>query len=495
MLRTHARTLLRSTAAYSLPAFVGPLFTIILTPIYTRILLQDDFGVLALVRTLGMILSVVGTLGLSTALGALLHDQPNEQLQDRLISAAIWLGGSCSALLALGAIAGAAPLAQFWLGDTRLAPATALYLANLPFGAIYALHLAALRLRNELWRTNILGVMHVLLLAIFNLLFVVWLRVGVLGALGAEMLTLVCLSVLAIVLRPRYILAAPMALLHGWKLSPAARALLLAGLPLVPSGLAVWALASIDRPLLLQMGVSRDQIGIYEVANKLATMLTLVSIPFQTAWMPFALSIRQSPNALRVYARTLTYYVAGMLGMALGLSLFAHEALLLFGSYRYLDAQGYIWLLAYTAPIQGSYGIIITGLYLARKTPHMAWTAALGAAINIALNLALVPWLGVLGAAIATPLGYLCGPVAAYVVAQRAYPAPYELGRIMAALAAQAVLLTLGLPFSAETSPSTLALRGLLLLAYPVALLAFGVIARAEFMLAWGWVRRRIGSR
>lgn len=495
MLGANLRTLVRSTAAYSINTLIGPLFTIVLTPIYIRVLTQSDLGTVALARTLGMIMSVFGTLGLATAMGVLLHDQRDDEAQVRMLSTAIWLGAGFSGLLALAGVLWAGPVAQVWFGDARLGPVVALYLINLPFGALYALCVAALRLRQEAWRASMLGIAQVVLLAVFSLALVVWLRMGVAGVLGAEVLVYVCLSLLCMAVAPRYLLALPRALWHRWRPLPLARLLLLTGLPLVPSGLAVWALGYVDRPILQQMGIGLAAIGVYDVANKLASMLALVSVPFQAAWTPFALAIQHQPEAPRVYARILTYYVVGMLGVVLAIGLFAREILLVFATPAYLEANRFVWLLAYAAPIQGSAIILAIGLYLSKRTAHLAWTAAVGAAVNIMLNLLLVPHLGVLGAAIATPLGYLCGPVATYVVAQRARPMPYDLPRLALALGTQLALVLVGLQWSAATTPLTIGVRALLLLAYPLLLIAFGVISRAELARAWAWLRRRMAAR
>ena len=486
---------MRSTAAYSINTLIGPLFTIVFTPIYIRVLTQSDLGTVALVRTLGMIVSVFGTLGLATAMGVLLHDQPDDEAQMRMLSTAIWLGTGFSAMLVFAGVLLQAPLARIWLGNVQFATVVALYLINLPFGALYSLYVGALRLRQEAWRASLLGVVQVVLLAVFSLSLVVWLRLGVVGVLGAEVLTYTCLSALCIMLAPRYFFALPRALWERWQPLLLARQLLLTGLPLVPSGLAVWALGYVDRPILQQMGIDLATIGVYDVANKLASMVALVSVPFQAAWTPFALAIQNQPNAPRVYARILTYYMAGMLGVALALGLFAREILLVFATPDYLEAHRFVWLLAYAAPIQGSTIILAIGLYLSKRTVHLAWTATVGAAVNIGLNLLLVPRLGVLGAAIATPLGYLCGPVATYVVAQRARPIPYDLPRLALALGTQFVLVVVGLQWSAATTPLTIGIRAALLLVYPLLLILFGVISRAEFEQARAWLRWRWGAR
>ena len=65
--------------------------------------------------------------------------------------------------------------------------------------------------------------------------------------------------------------------------------------------------------------VSLSELGIYAIANKLVSMLTLLVEPFKAAWNPLALSIQQQKEAPRTYAKILTYFSAGGLGIGLAL--------------------------------------------------------------------------------------------------------------------------------------------------------------------------------
>lgn len=480
---SHASTLLRATAAYGINALVAPLFTVILTPIYARVLTPADYGVLEVVLTLSAVLSVIGTLGLRTVLAIFLQRESDDTGR-RVIATALWMGAGGAAILALLGTLASGTIARIWLRDEHLAPTVVLALANMPCSVLFLLLVDGLRLRQEIWRASALGIAQVVLLACGNIVLVVLLRGGVRGALGAQLAAYGILIVIGMILAPRLFFVR----LH----SALVRSLLVAGLPLIPAGIATVALGVADRPLLLQMGVSADQIGVYAVGNKLASMLTFVSMPFQAAWTPFALSISQRPEARQIYARVLIYYLTLMLGSALALGLFAREALIFVGTHRYVGAQQYVWLLAYTNLIQGSYAIVSIGLYLTEKTRHLAWTSLVGALVNIALNLLLVPWLGVLGAAIATPLGYVCGPLGAYLVAQRLYAIPYDLRRVGLLFGIQLALLAVGLAWSDTTSLLTLGVRGGLLVLYPLVLVALRVIDRREVALGWTTLRQRL---
>jgi O-antigen/teichoic acid export membrane protein len=488
-LRHHAKTLLRTTAAYGINSLVGPIFTLILTPIYARILSPADYGILEVVLTFSSFLAILAALGLRTAMPVLFQHQNDDLQERRLIASALWLTLGAGLLFALLSTLGASEIAALWLRDSSYAMVLSLAVANLPAAVLVTLLIDALRLRQEVWRASLLSLLQIVFLAIGNILFVIVLRWGVVGVLTAQLSAHLALFLVGCLLAPHLLFVAP----NRHVFLP----LLRAGLPLIPAGVASVALGVANRPLLLQLGISAEQIGMFGIGNKLASMLAFLSVPFQAAWLPFALSISKRPEAPRTYARVLSFYLAFMMTATLGLSLFAHEALILVGGYRYLPAQDYVWLLAYTALIQGSYVIMSTGLYLSEKTAHLAWTSLVGALVSVLLMLVLTPYLGIMGAAIATPIGYIFGPLGAYLSAQRHYPIPFKLRDLLLIVALEWLLLWIGLPLGAETNLNSLVLRALLLFSYPGLLLLCKVITWQELSLgfkALKQLRTRLGK-
>jgi|GEM_PF-831388 Membrane protein involved in the export of O-antigen and teichoic acid len=475
-LRQHAKTLLRATAAYGINSVVGPILTLILTPIYARILTPADYGILEVVLTFSSFLAILAALGLRTATPVLFQRQSDDLHQRRLIASALWLCLAASLLLTWASAIGADQIAAVWLRNPTYANLVILAVANLPAPVLSTLLIDALRLRQEIWRASLLSLLQIVFLAIANITFVIVLRWGAVGVLSAQLSAQLTLLFIGCLIAPHLLFVPP----NRQVLLP----LLRAGLPLIPAGIASVALGVANRPILLQFGISAEQIGMFGIGNKLASMLAFLSVPFQAAWLPFALSIRNKPEAPRTYARVLSYYLAVMMTATLGLSLFAREALIVVGGYRYLPAQDYVWLLAYTALIQGSYVILSTGLYLSEKTVHLAWTSLVGALVSVLLMLALTPHLGILGAAIATPIGYLFGPLGAYLSAQRHYPIPYALRDLILIVVIELALLWIGLPLAVETNLISLGLRALLWLSYPALLLICKVITWQEVQLA-----------
>jgi O-antigen/teichoic acid export membrane protein len=253
--------------------------------------------------------------------------------------------------------------------------------------------------------------------------------------------------------------------------------------PLVPANLAVWVLTYGDR-LFLPRSVAFQQIGLYDIANKLASGLALLVEPFKSAWGPFALSIQQDANAPRTYSKVLTYYCIVGLGLGLALSLFAHEALLIVTTPQFVGAERYIWLLALTS-LSSGFGLIVTiGLLIEKKLAQVAWLVTVSAGLNTLLNFTLIPPLGVLGAAMATAVAYMASALLTAIRAQRAHAIPYEWRKVGIAFAVYLALAGGGLALGSRVELLSIASRLGLLLAYPLALWLLGVFDLWELQLA-----------
>ncbi|MFL5804445.1 MAG: lipopolysaccharide biosynthesis protein [Roseiflexaceae bacterium] len=462
---------MRLTAGYSLGSFAGPIFTILLTPVYTRLLHPDDYAVLDMATTLGILTLAIGTLGLPGAVNVFFHDGDAAHGR-RVISTAAAVGVGWSALVALVLALVARPLAAFSFSDARLAVLLYLTAINLPFAVLYGIIQAGLRLRLAVRRANTLALAYIAGTIGLNLLFVVVLRWGVLGVQSAIVIVTLALTIAGVALTRHDIWARP-----SWAL---ARPLVRAGLPFVPASLSFWALAYLDRLILPAYAVALDSRGLYAIANKLASMLAIIIVPFQNAWGPLALAMRDDPGAPRTYAKVLTYFTVAALGLALMVGLFAREILLIFTTPEYIAAAPYVGPLAYVAVANGAAVAISVGVYLIRRTDLIGWTTLIGAAVNLLLNVLLIPRFGVWGAVWATTLGYAAAPVALYIAVQRVHPLPFELPKIFVALVAQVVLLLAGTLIRTSDPWLDVAAKLLLPLAYAGALVLLRVLEPYE---------------
>ena len=89
------------------------------------------------------------------------------------------------------------------------------------------------------------------------------------------------------------------------------RAMLGFALPLVPAAVAGWTLNLADRPLLLAITDSEAVVGVYALGYTGGLVINALAIqPFSLAWGATFWEISRSDDAPRIFARTLTWFLA-----------------------------------------------------------------------------------------------------------------------------------------------------------------------------------------
>jgi len=241
----------------------------------------------------------------------------------------------------------------------------------------------------------------------------------------------------------------------------------------MPSALAVWVLTWSDR-YLLRLLADYTEVGLYDVAYKFGMIVNMVLVaPFRTAWLPFLFQIRESPDAERIYGVVLTYFFAVGMGLFLFLSLFSREIVRLCTTPVYLPTYRAIPLVAFSYLCYGVYFIVDAGVLLAGKTRFYPMITGAGAALNVGLNLWLIPQFGMMGAALATLIAYVFIACAMYWASRICYPIAYERDRLAKILLAGALVMTIGQLFQTDRLSIALPLKGLIWITFPIFLWMF----------------------
>jgi O-antigen/teichoic acid export membrane protein len=145
-------------------------------------------------------------------------------------------------------------------------------------------------------------------------------------------------------------------------------------------------------------------------------------------------------------------------------------------------------LLAFASSAYAGYTVLAIGIGRARRTQFNWIISGVAAAVNIALNFALIPPYGMMGAAISTAAAYVVLFLGMLLNAQRVWPVPYQWRRVVTLSAAAVGLVVLG-----KLVHVPLAVALLLTASYPLVLAPLGFYLPAERLrlrrlagLAWG---------
>ena len=215
------------------------------------------------------------------------------------------------------------------------------------------------------------------------------------------------------------------------------------GLPLVPSGLALWAVDLADRFLLLKLKGTAE-VGLYSVGVRISSALLILLIAFRTAWPAFAYSIDDDREAKRAYGFVLTYVLYICCWLSLALSLLAPWLVRLLATPRFYEGSRVVPLLVFGGTAFIAFNVMSIGIGRAKATQFNWVVTGFAAAVNIVVNLALIPPYGMMGAAAATLVAYVVMFLGMTYRAQQVFRVPYQWRRVALVVGAAVGLTVLG---------------------------------------------------
>ena len=168
--------------------------------------------------------------------------------------------------------------------------------------------------------------------------------------------------------------------------------------PLIPTAVFWWIMGVSDR-YLVKWFVGSDANGIYAVAYKIPTILTILATVFMDAWQLSAIAESGDRRAqARFYARVWDAFFSAVCLCAGGIIAFSPLLIRLLAAESYYDAWRYIPILTLSmiaAAFSNFMGIVYV---VTKKSTASLWISLAGAAANIALDLFLIRAAGALRA-------------------------------------------------------------------------------------------------
>ncbi|MEE9163105.1 MAG: oligosaccharide flippase family protein [Candidatus Neomarinimicrobiota bacterium] len=445
-LSTDILNLGRQSLAYVVGHLATRAVSFLLLPLYTNALAPAEMGILSLAFAFSAFGLIVFNLGLDSALMRYYVGEPKNRQREvlatvyfslvlvGLVLSAILL--SLSPRLATGVLAVDRP---DWI---------TILIAIMFLDTLWTVPMHLFRAHQRPASYIIFSLLNVSITMGLNILLVAHYRLGVEGALLANLAASGTLFVLSL----------PATIRWMWPLTysfATLRTLLRFGLPLLVAGLFTMTIELADRYFLRWL-TDLQTVGIYSAGYKLGLLMLIVVMGFTLGWQPFLLRRGKEAGARQVFARIATYLVAIMATLLLTAAAWVDELVRLPLGRFTLFGQDY-WSSTPIVPIVmlgylffGLYVLLMPGILLAERTRWVILFRFSGAATNVGLNLMLIPILGAMGAAVATCVSFAVMALFTFLIIQRVYPIPFEWGR----LARIAALVTLGLLLLYGLEPS-----------------------------------------
>lgn len=425
------RRLLSDAVVYSFTPLLSSLVGFLLVPIYTRTFSPADYGALALVNTTTTLASIFVVFGLDNSSAIWFWDKPEPEERSRTFSTWMAYTTVTSLLVALVAVVLRGPLSSWLFGDRSLSFLWVLFAVNLVAVNIPRIGILWYRMQRTPWPAVLLGAVSSVGTAAFGILFVVKLRYGLPGVIGGQAAgswlgTLVALYALRAVFRARAVDV------------PRLKPMLILSAPLVLMTNLNWVMSGAVA-YFVNFLCSREDAGLYQVANSLSSILGLVLFAFDQAWAPIALAIREVPVAKRVYGVTVEAALILGLLLAFAATTFARPALLIITHPEYVRAEWVLALLALNTVLINIPSVLSVTFAREKVTMPLAKATAVGATVTVVL-VPLLAWrMGKEGAALAVLVGTVFILGLTFRASQIVFPIEVRLGRVGVAAGLMAV--------------------------------------------------------
>lgn len=478
----------RQTVIYGLSGAAIQIVGLITLPVLARAFSPSEYGVIEIANVTVAFLAVLADAGFASAAQRSYFDYGEDDASERrgVLVTALLASMVFASTLATVLILLRNPVADFLFAGQRYTTIIVLVALVLPLTVLVNVSREAMRLRFRAWHYVISSAIAAVVAASVGLLCVLVLGVGVesllVGVLaGNAAATTYGFFVVHRDFRGR---------LSRYEL----RVMLAYGLPLVPTAVAAWALAFLDRVMLAQLS-DLDEVGQYAIATRLGTVVLFAVVAFATAFSPFILSLHaEDPEQEReMRAKAYLAAITGFLVISVTVTLFARELIEVVAP-GFDHAHESVGLVCLGLTAFGASGLAMTGISLSRQTKWLAYYSLTALAVNAGLNVVLIPPFGQIGAAAATMVAFMCLAVLYHRKSQQLVHSPVPVGRLLRATALAVVVMPLG-ALTMEPLALALGVKALALVAFLVGLRVVGVVTPAELGQLRDIVKGRLAAR
>lgn len=458
----HFKRLSSQTIIYGLGDAVIKAISFFLIPLYTRLLTKEQVGDIALLNYVELILILVLSLGLNSAVLKVFHDYKTEVARRSIFSTAFIFSAFIALIILTILFVNVEILSNIIFKSNKEIIFLRFVIGSSLFNIFRLLALSYYRALEKPLFYSFLNILHFITLVGLNIYHVLFLKQAVLGVVKSSLYTSILLFAIIVVAVFSKI---------GFSFSQEIlKKLLQFGFPMVPGIVANWILTISDRYLLNWFSDSAE-VGLYDIAYKFGMIINMLLVmPFRTAWLPFVFSIQKREEANKIYSGVLTYFLLIATFLFLFLALFAKEIIIVMSTPEYLPGVKAIPFIALAYVFFGLYYIVDIGILLKVKTIYYTIVTGIGAIVNIGLNVFLIPRYGMMAAAINSTIAYFLLFFLMLIISRKYYPIQYEKLRIVKIISVGTILYLINNLILFDSLILSIIFKTLLLILFPVVL-------------------------
>lgn len=395
--------LIKNTVVFTIGSFGSKMLTFLIVPLYTFVLTTAEYGRIDLFSTTISLMIPFTTLLVQESLVRFLPAKEINPIEAASNAFVAFVGGSILTIACY-------PL---YIYIFNFKGYVWIYIMVLILNSYNAIYGQFLRANNQVIEFSVSGIITTVTLLLGNVYFLVFLKLGMMGYIYSIFLSQVVTAIYISIVG------------HTWKKIFISRInivslkkMLVYSIPLIPNNLMWWIMNAGDKYIInFYMGDGAN--GIYSLAMKIPTILSIMFTIFMQAWQLSAVEEKDSMDS--------SYFYDSVFKVISGILIVSTTFIILGSEFLFSKAVNSDYLMAWKyvpflciANLFNSFSTFAGMVYTINKKSIAAfYTTFIGAITNILFNVLLIQNYGLYGVAIGTIIGYLIVFVIRYIDAKR----------------------------------------------------------------------------
>ncbi len=439
-------------AIYGLSSIVGRLLNYLLVPLYTRVLITSEYGIVTEMLAYVSILWVILTYGMETTFFRYSQSEKDKPLVYHTAIVSLLF---TSFIFVVVVLLNAQSITE-WMGYIGHEEYIVYFAITLALDAVTAIPFAKLRQQNKAFKFAAIKLVNIgsnILLNLFFVLLCPYIINNYSSGILAEIINTffdpdyligyIIISYLVSALLTMLLLIPEIpfkSIRFSWELW---KQMITYTWPLLVVGIAGSVNLSIDKimlPRLLPKGTDvMAQLGIYGACYKISIIMTLFVQTFRYAAEPFFFSESGKEGSKKLYADVLNFFTI-FVALIFMITMMYIDVVIGFIGVDYREGAAVIPVLLMGNLFLGVYYNLSIWYKLSNQTIYGAIISVIGAVLTVILNFVFIPVFGYYGSAWAVFLAYFVMMVLSYFLGQKHFPVPYNIPKFFLYLAIPVVL-------------------------------------------------------
>ena len=430
------KKLFKQTFIYGMATVLPRILSVILVPLYVKVLLPGEYGIYSTVMAFLILGNVLLSYGMETAFFRFVTKDASQQ---KIVQSTTLTSIAISTLIFLGITL----LFRNYIAEVLdFKPEYVTYgLLILALDALVVLPFVWFRANEKPMKYAAIKIFNVVVNLLFNLFFLLilpklaessnywnsfWFPENKISYVFIA--NLIASSVTLLMLLPLYVKIGFGFNKTIWK------QMMKYAIPVLIAGIAFSINEAFDRILLkylLPENIAEIQVGLYSACYKLGMFMTLFVMAFRLGIEPFFFNHSNQANAKNTYATITKYFtLCGCLILLVVVVYIDVFKRILIPNSQYWEALKIVPLILLANLFLGIYHNLSVWYKVTDRTKYGAYISVFAAVVTLVLNYVLIPHIGYIGSAIATLAAYGSMMVLSYLYGRKYYDVPYEVKKI-----------------------------------------------------------------